>query len=155
MFPGNFFGSCIIKISNLMKHVIRKKTKLLILLIYFRKAFDSPSHKYINECLELLNFGPSIWKWVSPFYCNREAYILPGEEPTKKILLEQGVPKVIVVLPYVFILAVELLLLKIINTKLTESRSETFLEDTSICIKRGPKYFRKCIEYTDWSLDKP
>ena len=99
----------------------------------------SLSHRYIDECLKLFNFGPSIHKWVSLFFCNREAYILLGGELSKTILLEQGVPQGDVVSPYIFILAVELLLIKINNTKLIEgityatreSRSETFADDTS------------------------
>ena len=53
------------------------------------------------------------------------------------------------------ILAVELLLIKINNTKLIhginyaqkESRSETFADDTSIFIRRDPNYLRRCIEF--------
>ena len=56
---------------------------------------------------------------------------------------------------YVFILAMELLLIKINNTKLIkgityaqkEVRSETFADDTSICIKRDPRYLRRCVEF--------
>ena len=52
-------------------------------------------------------------------------------------------------------MAVELLLIKINNTKLIqginyaqkESRSETFADDASICIKRDPTYLRRCIEF--------
>ena len=59
----------------------------------FRKAFDSLSHKYIDECLKMFNFRQSIRRWVSLFFCNREAYILLGGELTKKILSEQGGPQ--------------------------------------------------------------
>ena len=76
---GNLIGSTIINILNLMKHVNRKKIKSLILLIDFRKAFDSLSPKYINECLKMFNFGPSIRKWLSLFISNTEAYILLRE----------------------------------------------------------------------------
>ena len=88
--PGNIIGSVIINKLNLMKYVNRKKIKSLILLIDFRKVFDS-SHKYIDECLKMFNIGTSIWKWVLLFFCNREAYILLGGKLAKKILLEQGV----------------------------------------------------------------
>ena len=52
-------------------------------------------------------------------------------------------------------MAVELLLIEINKTKLTqginyaqiESRSETFADDTSIFIKRDPTYLRRCIEF--------
>ena len=78
----------IINILNLMKYTNRKKIESLILLIDFRKAFDSLSHKYIDECLKMFNFGPSIRKWVSLFFSNRKACILLRRELTKKILLE-------------------------------------------------------------------
>ena len=42
----------------------------MIMLTDFIKAYDSLSHKYIDECLKMLNFGPSIRKWVSLFFCN-------------------------------------------------------------------------------------
>ena len=58
--PGNVIGSCIINILNLMKYANRKKIKSLILLIDFRIGYDSLSHKYIDECLKMFNFGPSI-----------------------------------------------------------------------------------------------
>ena len=82
-----------INILNLMKYVNRKKIESLILLIDFRKAFDSLPHKYIDECLKMFNFGQSIRRWVSLFFCNRTAYILLGRELTKRVLLEQGVPQ--------------------------------------------------------------
>ena len=58
---------------------------------------------------------------------------------------------------YIFILALELLPIKINNTKLIEGityairelRSETFADDTSIFIKRNPNYLRKCIEFLE------
>ena len=43
--PGNVIGSCIINTLNLMKYTDRRKIEYLILLIDFRKAFDSLFHK--------------------------------------------------------------------------------------------------------------
>ena len=51
------------------------------------------------------------------FFDSREAYILLGGHLTKKILLEQGVPQGDVISPYIFIVAVEVLLFKITFTK--------------------------------------
>ena len=56
--------------------------------------------------------------------------------------------------PYIFILAVEILLIKINSTKniegityaKKESRSETLADDASIFIKRNPDYLRECVK---------
>ena len=135
---GNIIGCCIVNILNLIKHANIKKMESLILLIDFKKAFDSLTHKYIDNCLKMFNFGQSIRRWISLFFSNREAYILLGGELTKKILLEQGVPQGDVVSPYIFILAVEIFLIKIIHTKnikeityaKKEFRLESFADDT-------------------------
>ena len=100
-----------------MKFANKKKLESLILLIDFKKAFDSLTHNYIDNCLKMFNFGESIRRWIKLFFSNREAYILLGGELTKKILLEQGVPQGDVVSPYIFILAVKILLIKINHTK--------------------------------------
>ena len=135
-----------------MKHANKKQLESLKLLIDFKKAFYSLTHKYIDNCLKMFNFGESVRRWVKLFFSNREAYILLGGELTKKILLEQGVPQGDVVSTYIFILAVEILLIKINHTKnlkgityaKKESRSETFADDTSIFIHRNPEYLREC-----------
>ena len=75
-----------------MKYANRKKLESLILLIDFRKAFDSLSRKYIDEFLKMFNFGPSIRKWVSLFLNNSESTSFSGRVLTKRILWEQGVP---------------------------------------------------------------
>ena len=136
-----------------MKFANKRKLESLILLIDFKKAFDSLTHKYIDNCLKMFNFGQSIRRWISLFFSNRDAFILLGGELTKNILLEQGVPKGDVVSPYIFILAVEILFIKINHTKnlrgiiysKKESRSETFANETSIFMQRNPEYLRECV----------
>ena len=69
---GNVIGACIINILTLMKHANKKQIESLILLIDFKKAFDSLTHKYIDNCLKMFNFGESIRRWVKLFFSNRE-----------------------------------------------------------------------------------
>ena len=100
-----------------MNHTNKKRLESLILLIDFKKVFNSLSYKYINECMKIFSFGQSIQRWISLFICNREAFILLGGELNEKILLEEGVPQGDVASPYVFILAVKILLIEIDNTR--------------------------------------
>ena len=152
---GNVIGSCIINLLNMMKNVNEKKKASLILLIDFRKAFDSIDHNFITTVLKELGFGNDIIKWISLFFDSREAYILLGGNLSKKILLEQGVPQGDVISPYIFIVAVEILLIKITYTKnLTgitfgsvEGRSETFADDTTIYLERTSENLRMAVKY--------
>ena len=50
-----------------------RKKAYLILLIDFRKAFDSIDHKFITTVLKELGFGDDIIKWISIFFDSREA----------------------------------------------------------------------------------
>ena len=101
----------------MMHHVNEKQKASLILLIDFRKAFDSIDHTFISTVLEELGFGKDVVKWISIFFDSREAFILLGGHLSKRILLEQGVPQGDVISPYIFIVAVEILLIKISFTK--------------------------------------
>ena len=89
---GNVIGSCIINLLNMMHHVNEKQKASLILLIDFRKAFDSIDHTFISTVLKELGFGNYVVKWISIFFDSREAFILLGGHLSKRILLEQGVP---------------------------------------------------------------
>ena len=57
-------GSVMINLLNLMDEVNKKKISCLILSIDFKKAFDLIDHRFIDSCLELLNFGPS-FRWTA------------------------------------------------------------------------------------------
>jgi hypothetical protein len=69
---GNAIGSCIINILNMMHDVNGKKKASLILLIDFRKAFDSIGHNFIITVLTELDFRSDIVKWISIFFDSRE-----------------------------------------------------------------------------------
>ena len=151
----NNIGSCFINLINLIRHTISTKKSGLILLIDFRKAFDSLSHTFIFNTLKTLGFGPDIITWISTFLRNRDAQILLGGHFTDCINLEQGVPQGDVISPYLFIVMVEILLIKITTTKnitgityaTKESRAETFADDTTLFMERNETNLRNATKY--------
>ena len=127
-----------------MSATITKKESALILLIDFKKAFDSINHTFIFNTLKTLGFGSDIIRWVRTFLTQRNAQILLGGHLTDSISLEQGVPQGDIISPYIFILMVEILLIKITRTKnikgiiyaLTEAKAEAFADDTTLFMTR-------------------
>ena len=89
----NNIGSCILNLLNMMKFANDKKKAWLILLIDFNKAFDSISHEFLNNTLELMGFGEDMREWIKIFFNNREANVLINGHLSSTIKLEQGVPK--------------------------------------------------------------
>ena len=76
---------------------------------------------------------------------------------TDKIHLEQGVPQGDIISPYIFIIAVEILLIKITKSKnikgvkigKSECRAQTFADDTTILIQREEASLRASILYIE------
>ena len=108
-----------------------------------------------KNTLKTLGFGPDIVSWISTFLKNREAQILLNGHLTECIHLEQGVPQGDIISPYLFIIMVEILLIKITCTKnitgLTyatmESRAETFADDTTLFMERNEANLRNATKY--------
>ena len=127
-----------------------------MLLIDYKKAFDSIDHNYIYATLKLLNFGEDLISWVKLFLTERIAHTLLGGHLTLKILLEQGVPQGDIISPFIFIIAVEILLIKITKSRhikgiqlqtQEEIKAQTFADDTFLLIQRCINSLRACVKY--------
>merc|ERR1711895_105069 len=115
--PENNIGSVIMNLINMIHFCNTKKKEAFILLVDFQKAFDSISHEYIDSVRKIYGFGESIRKWIRIFFNKREAVILLGGHLSEKIFLRQGVPQGDVISPYIFLMVVEFLSIKINYTK--------------------------------------
>merc|ERR1711947_58051 len=148
--PENNIGSVIMNLINMIHFCNTKKKEALILLVDFQKAFDSINHNYIDSVLKIYGFGESIRKWVRLFFDKREAVILLGCHLSEKFFLRQGVPQGDVISPYIFLLCVEILALKVNYTKnLTgvvfakkEGISKIFADDFSAMVLRTEENLR-------------
>ena len=79
----------------------------------FEKAFDSISLNFWLEALRSFNFGPSFIKWVSVFYSNISSCVINNGFSTPLFPVERGVRQGDRLSPYLFILALEVLLINI------------------------------------------
>ena len=94
-------------------------------------------------------------RWISLFFNDSEAMILMGGHMTERIFLRQGVPQGDIISPFIFIIAVEILLIKITKSKniiglkhgSREIRAQTFADDTSLMIERTELSLRSCVRY--------
>ena len=134
-----------LNLLSTINHCNKRKLDGLLLLIDFKQAFDSIDHEFISKTLKAFNFGEDIIDWVKLFFTERVAHIVMGGHLTMKILLEQGVPQGDIISPFIFIIAVEILLIKIARSRhikgITleteeEIRAQTFADDTSLLIQR-------------------
>ena len=81
-----------------------------------------------------------ICDWIHLLFNNREGWILLNGRLTDKILLKQGVPQGDIISPFIFIIAVETLLIKITKSKNIEGvkmdgelcKAQTLADDTTL-----------------------
>lgn len=105
-----YIGQNIRLLSDLMD---AKKISGIFLLVDFEKAFDSIEWSFINNTLELFNFGASIRKWFSVLYNGGETAVMNAGYMTDYFQISRGVRQGCPLSPFLFILAVELLASKI------------------------------------------
>ena len=102
------------------------KKPAVILLIDFSKAFDSISHAYIYETLKFFNFGDYFIKIVKTMLTGRTCTVMIDGYETKPFNIERGVPQGDTASPYLFILVLEILLLRImLDERVTKIKLNT------------------------------
>ena len=81
--------------------------------IDFEKAFDSISWNFLLKALKSFNLGESFVKWISVFYSNISSCVINNGFSTPLFNVERGVRQGDPLSPYLFIIVLELLLIKI------------------------------------------
>ena len=92
--------------------------------------------------------------WIKTFFSSREAYVMVNGHMSTIFKLQQGVPQGDVVSPYIFLLMVEILLIKITKTKNIigvnyakyEDRVSGFTDACTFFIERSETNLRKTVE---------
>jgi hypothetical protein len=90
-----------------------KKEQIGVLMIDFVKAFDSIEHEFISKALKFFGFGDHLIRMVGTLLTERRSCIDLNSSHGKYFAIARGAPQGDRSSPYIFIICIELLILKL------------------------------------------
>ena len=137
---GRYIGENIRLIADVMEQTKKLNHSGILLSLDFQKAFDTLEWSCIHHFLKLYNFGDSLRNWVKVFYTDIESAVLNNGYATNWIKPSTGVRQGSPLSPYLFILAAELISMKIRQSRAVEGVSifereikiSQFADDTNL-----------------------
>jgi len=115
--PGRYIGEAIRSTYDIMQIAKDKKKLGLLLAIDFEKAYDSVSFSFIKKTLDFFNFGPKIIGWVTLLLEDFSAVVAHCGNLSRKFQIGRGCRQGDPIASILFILAIEILSIKIRKTE--------------------------------------
>ena len=114
---GRYIGECIRNTYDITEYAKNKNRAGLLLLIDFEKAFDSISHTFIIKSLHFFGFGHSFIKWINLLLNDVTSCINHCGNVSERFKVGRSCRQGDPISPYLFIICVEILALKIRKDK--------------------------------------
>jgi len=119
----------------------------ILLLVDFKKAFDTIEWSFIERTLKFYGFGPVFQKWITIFYCDISSSVLNNGHMSRFFTLERWVHQRDPLSPYLFILILVLLSSAIKNdpningVKINNSEFllSQYADDSSLVLENDPQ----------------
>ena len=155
---GRYIGQNIRLLSDIMAFSDSKNFQGILLFVDFEKAFDTLEWSFISKTLEVFNFGNKFKKWFTVLYNGVQSSVVNGGFMTNYFEITRGVRQGCPLSPSLFILAVELLALKIRQNKNCEGiylpnnhevKISQFADDTTI-ITNNTDSLKSHLQTIEW-----
>ena len=110
---GRYIGTNIRLVSDIIDYFDIVDESGVLLMLDFKKAFDSVEKNFLIKSLEYFNFGPSLIKWVETIYYKPIACIKNNGHISETFDISRGIRQGCPVSALLFIICVEMLAKKV------------------------------------------
>ena len=110
---GRYMGQNIRLLSDIVDVYSSNNKQGMIMALDFAKAFDNLEWNFVLKVMEFFNFGESLMAWIKLLYNEPQAQLKNNGHLSEDICMSRGIRQVCPVSAILFILAAEILAIKI------------------------------------------